>query len=369
MNPFNPSKLASALPPMVVGRSAEVARVSEILRSDGDFLLTGVPGVGRRTLVRSAAQQVGARVVEIDCLRATDYARFLQLLSDAILSVFSRPMELSLIQSWIEPHALELDTSSTGRAKLLMQFVPGEVAKRHWEIFQVLLALPQRLAEAMDCRVVLMFQNFPHLRSWDRSAKWEHYLRQEIQLQTRVSYAIIATVAEKWEEQAEMESMFLSPVADADLRSWLVTSMRQVELSLDQDAIQLILDTVQGHFGDAIVLSRRIWLEHRGGVSSQVRSHQVYRSSVSLIEDLSVTFESLILLLPSTQVRLLESLALDPTLRPHAKEYMQKHQLSRGGTLQGALLSLEHKGLIYGADRGYAIALPMLGLWLRYRLG
>jgi hypothetical protein len=90
---------------------------------------------------------------------------------------------------------------------------------------------------------------------------------------------------------------------------------------------------------------------------------------VSLIEDFSVTFESLILLLPSTQVRLLESLALDPTLRPHSKEYMQKHQLSRGGTVQGALLSLEHKGLIYGADRGYAIALPMLGLWLRYRLG
>jgi hypothetical protein len=189
--------------------------------------------------VRFAAQQVGARVVEIDCLRATDYARFLQLLSDAILSVFSRPMELSLIQSWIEPHGLELDTSSTGRAKLLMQFVPGASDEhRHWEIFQVLLALPQRLAESMDCRVVLMFQNFPHLRSWDRSSKWEHYLRQEIQLQTRVSYAIIATVAQKWEEQKDMESMFLSPVADSDLRSWLVTSMRQVELSLDQDAIQ-----------------------------------------------------------------------------------------------------------------------------------
>ncbi|MCY7407285.1 MAG: ATP-binding protein, partial [Alkalinema sp. CAN_BIN05] len=106
-----------------------------------------------------------------------------------------------------------------------------------------------------------------------------------------------------------------------------------------------------------------------GKVSVQVRSHQVYRSSVSLIEDLSVTFESLILLLPSTQVRVLECLALDPTDSPHANEYLKKHNLSRGGTLQGALLSLEQKGLVYGPDRGYKIALPMLGLWLRYRLG
>jgi hypothetical protein len=364
MNPFIPSPLVSSWPPVVVGRSLELEQVGDILKADGDLLLTGVPGIGRRTLVRSAARQVGARVVEIDCLRATDYLRFLQLLGDAILVTFSQPMELSLIHTYLEPHLLQLDTSNTGRAKLL---IPSGLDD--WVVFKRLLALPQVLAESMDCRVVLVFQNFPHIRSWDRSNKWEDYLRQKIQVQTRVSYAIIATMAQKWTEQTDMKTVFLAPVADADLRSWLVTSMRQVELSLDQDAIQLVLDSVQGHFGDALALSRRIWLEHRGKVSVQVRSHQVYRSSVSLIEDLSVTFESLILLLPSTQVRVLECLALDPTDSPHANEYLKKHNLSRGGTLQGALLSLEQKGLVYGPDRGYKIALPMLGLWLRYRLG
>ncbi len=364
MNPFIPSTLASSWPPVVVGRSLELEQVGDILKADGDLLLTGVPGIGRRTLVRSAARQVGARVVEIDCLRATDYSRFLQLLGDAILATFSQPMELSLVRTYLEPHSLQLDASNTGRAKLL---IPSGFDD--WLVFKRLLALPQVLAESMDCRVVLVFQNFPHIRSWDRSNKWEDYLRQKIQVQTRVSYGIIATMAQKWAEQTDMKTVFLGPVADADLRSWLVTSMRQVELSLDQDAIQLVLDIVQGHFGDALALSRRIWLEHRGKVSVPVRSHQVYRSSVSLIEDLSVTFESLILLLPSTQVRVLECLALDPTDSPHANEYLKKHNLSRGGTLQGALLSLEQKGLVYGPDRGYKIALPLLGLWLRYRLG
>jgi len=364
MNPFASNSASSVTPlSLLVGRSEELDRVSEILRLDGDLVLTGVPGVGRRTLIRSAARRLGAKVVEIDCLRSTDCSRFLRLFADAMLNAFQSPMELSLVQKFIAVSPLLLETSGTGKAKLLWQFAA------EWELFQILLALPQALAEALDCRVVLVFQNFPHIRSWDRSGQWEQHLRQEIQVQARVSYAIVATVAENWSEQPDMVSVVLAPVSDAAMRSWLLAVMRQVELNLDQDAIRLFLDTVQGHFGDAIALAKRIWLDYRHGVSSSVRSHQVYRSSVSLMEDLSVTFESLILLLPSTQVRVLESLALDPTDRPHAKEYMLKHQLSRGGTLQGALSSLEGKGLIYGAERRYAIALPMLGLWLRHRLG
>jgi hypothetical protein len=72
--------------------------------------------------------------------------------------------------------------------------------------------------------------------------------------------------------------------------------------------------------------------------------------------------------LPHSQVRLLESLAIDPTDSPHARHYARKHQLSRGGSLQGALASLQQKGLVYGSDFGYRIALPLLQQWLALRL-
>ncbi|MGI0490996.1 AAA family ATPase [Alkalinema pantanalense CENA528] len=356
MNPFLPAQL--------FGREAELTIVSQILADDGDLLLAGVPGIGRRRLMRSAAQRCRAKVVEIDCLRATDYRRFIQLLAEGILATFNSAMELSLIQRWSQQFSLILDTNSTGQPKLLFDFTKGE----EWPLLQAFLALPQILAEWLDCRVVLVFQSFPHIRSWDRQGKWEHYLRQEIQLQTRVSYAIIATVAEKWTEQSALETVLLGPLSDRDLRNWLELALASGQLALDEEAIGLFLSYVQGHFGDAIALVKRIWVDHRGS-GQIVRAHQVYRSAVSLIEDLAVTFESLILLLPNSQVRVLESLALDPTDSPHAKEYIQKHHLSRGGTLQGALSSLEQKGLIYGADYGYRIALPMLGLWLKHRLG
>ena len=45
-----------------------------------------------------------------------------------------------------------------------------------------------------------------------------------------------------------------------------------------------------------------------------------------------------------------------------------KHGLSRGGSLQVSLTGLQHKGLIYSAEQGYQLALPLLALWLRQRL-
>jgi hypothetical protein len=364
----------SFISPQLIGRKAELQQVSDLLAADGDLLLAGVPGIGRRTLLRAAAQQVKAKVIDIDCLRATDYGRFLDLLGDAILNCFPSAAELKLIHHWTQDQPFILQTTQ-GRSHLVWHRSTG----KEWVLFQALLTLPQVLAEALDCRVILVFQNFPHIRSWDRGGKWENYLRQEIQRQNRVSYALIATVAERWAEHANLKVLALSPLTDEELRPWLVETMATERMKLEPESQTLFLNYVQGHFGDAITLARRIWIDLGGQQRDKeadretvpytlIQPHHVDRSALALIEDLSVTFESLILLLPNSQVRVLESLALDPTDSPHAREYIQKHNLSRGGGLQGALASLEQKGLVYGAELDYRIALPLLGAWLRYRL-
>ncbi|KAM3093701.1 AAA family ATPase [Phormidesmis sp. 146-35] len=364
-NPFVPQNL--------VGRQTELRQVSKILAADGDLVLAGVPGIGRRTLVRWAARNCGARVIEIDCLRATDYRRFLELLAEGLIAAFESSKELALIQRWSQTQPLILQKLPNGRTCLVWQFSSG----KEWALFQALLTLPQVLAEWLDCRVVLVFQNFPHMRSWDRHSKWEHYLRQEIQQQSRVSYALIATVAERWVEQSDLQVVSLGPLSDEDLAPWLETAIAPEDLKFEPEALALFLSHVQGHFRDTIALLQRVWLDIKTGSHEWhtphptpllIQSHHIHRSTLALVEDLSVTFESLILLLPPSQVRVLESLALDPTDSPHAREYIQKHHLSRGGGLQGALASLEQKGLVYGPEYRYRIALPLLAFWLKYRL-
>ncbi len=365
-NPFVPQYL--------VGREQELEQVLQILLGDGDLLIAGVPGSGRRALIRWAASKLGARVLEIDCLRATDGVRFLQLLAESIMAVFAAPEELILIEQWLKQHPVSLEELPDGKTRLVWHVKAGG----EWLLFQTLLHLPQVMAQKLDSRVVIVFRNFPHIRSWDKDGKWEAYLRQEIALHTHVSYALIATVAEPWMEDTSLQVVSLVPLADDELRIWLEAAMLAEGLEFDESgaAIALFLSYVQGHLGDAIALSRRIWLDCRISSCSDasqkpglIQAHHVHRSALALMEDLAITFESLILLLPPTQVKVLESLALDPTDSPHSREYIQKHQLSRGGSLQGALASLEHKGLVYGAKYGYRIALPLLIFWLKHRIG
>ncbi|MBW4440257.1 MAG: ATP-binding protein [Plectolyngbya sp. WJT66-NPBG17] len=360
------------LSPQLVGRQQELDQVSQILLSDRDVLLAGVPGIGRRTLIRAAARDCGAKVLEIDCLRATNYERFLELLAAAIVATFESCEELTFIDRWSKEHPFIL-RSTNGRTQLVWHSSPG----KEWTLFEALLMLPQAIAEWLNSRVVIVFLNFPHLRSFDRANKWEQYLRQEVQQQSRVSYALISTVAERWTKPNDLQVISLCPVSDKTMQTWIAKAMLAEGLEFEPESLLLFLSYVQGHFGDAITLARRIWLEYGKRESDRkeckpvtiVQPHHVERSAIALIEDLSVTFESLILLLPNSQVRVLESLALDPTDSPHAREYIQKHNLSRGGGLQGALASLEQKGLVYGAELGYRIALPLLGAWLKYRLG
>lgn len=369
-----------ALSQLIV-RKAEIEIVSRLLDEDRDLMVAGVPGSGRRSLIQWAAQQVGARIINIDCLRATTSSRFLTLLAEGLLGVFAAPQELCLIQAWTQEQPLQWQTISGHRPSLAWKGGMEE----EWGIFQSLLRLPQVMAELLDCRVVFVFQNFPHIRSWDRSGEWEAYLRQEVQQQSRINYGIIATVPEPWTDESSLQVMVLAPLFPLEMKVWIEAVMAAKNLAFEREALDLFLDYTQGHLGDAIALARRICLAYQvealeryqgsasDGQNGKNRPHtiqlqHVHQSMLALIEDRSLTFESLLLLLPPIQARVLESLAIDPTDSPHAKDYVRIHQLSKGGGLQGALSGLEQKGLIHGPKLGYRVAMPLLAFWLKQRL-
>ncbi len=361
--------LSPFVPESLICRENEMQQVCALLQRDSDFVITGVPGIGRRALIRNAAQQVGARCLEIDFLRCRNAGQFLRFLADGLIDTFAAAEEIAKIQQWSLEQPLTLDQTLAAQAQLVWPKTPG----KEWPLFEGLLALPQHMAEWLDCQVVIVFHNFPHIRSWDRQGKWESHLRQEIERQSRVSYALVATVAEPWMTASQLPVIALVPLSDRELQPWIVSTMATAGLKFDPDsqALELFLSYVQGHMKDAITLAQRLWLNSSAIATPMpevIQAHQVHSTMLGLAQDMSVTFEALLLLLPSTQARVLESLALDPTDSPQASAYIKKHQLSRGGGLQGALTSLEQKGLIYGPQFGYRIALPILDFWLKGRL-
>jgi hypothetical protein len=352
----------------LIGRSREFQRIVEVLAMDGDLLIVGVPGSGRRTLVRAAAKEVNAVVMEIDCIRATDGERFVQLLAETIGQNFNN----SQIQDWVKTSANEyfvFENEASRKLKLRC----GLDQKQLWQGFEFLLKLPQKLAQDDDKRGVLILYAFPHIRSWDRSGLWEATFRREIKVQTRTNYVVIATIGEAnnhiEESDYPLEVLELGPLAKDIIAVWARGILHTQGLTFDprSQALQLFLDAVQGHIGDAMTLIRRFQgIPH---LNSLITEEAVQEAIDGLLKDLSMTFESLLMLLPPNQVHLLESLACDPTDKPQSREYIQKHCLSRGGSLQGALVGLQHKGLIYSAEQKYQLALPLMALWLRQRLG
>ncbi|MBD2386548.1 ATP-binding protein [Cylindrospermum sp. FACHB-282] len=352
-------------PLQLIGRSAEFQHLVEVLAQDGDLLITGVPGSGRRTLVRAGAQEVGAIALEIDCIRATDGERFVQLLAEAI----SQNWQPAKIQGWVAQNAVEFFCfHPDGKLKLWRSLNQ----KQLWQAFEILLNLPQIMAVDLNKQAVIILQSFPHIRSWDRNGLWETTFRREIKAQTHVSYILIATIAETSHHADEtnypLETIQLAPLAKDVLAVWAREILHTQGLKFDSRsvALQLFLNAVQGHIGDAMSLIRR--LPTLPSADGLITEKDVQQAIEGLLKDLSITFESLLMLLPANQVHLLESLALDPTEKPQSKEYIQKHGLSRGGSIQGALTGLQHKGLIYNAEQGYRLALPLLALWLRQRL-
>lgn len=351
----------------LIGRSAQFQRIVEVLAEDGDLLIAGVPGSGRRNMVRGAALEVGAFTLEIDCIRATDGERFVRLLAEAV----SQNFDVKLIEEWIDKIAFEVLAfyEERGTRKLQLRSLNP---KHVWQAFQLLIEFPQQVAERLNKRVVVILEGFPHIRSWDKNCLWEGTLRREINLQSRVSYVLIATIAEASTHAEEtnypIETMQISPLPSEVLGVWARGLLHAEGLTFDSrsHALQLFLEAVQGHIGDAMAIIRRLRVFRRE--DGLITEKEVKQAILELLEDLSITFESLLMLLPANQVHILECLAIDPTGKPQSKEYIQKHSLSRGGSLQGALTGLQHKGLIYGAEQGYKVALPLFALWLRQRL-
>ncbi|MGQ4646770.1 AAA family ATPase [Lyngbya aestuarii] len=360
-------------PFQLVGRQAQFQRITQVLARDGNLLIVGVPGSGRRTLVRRAAREVGVKILEVDCIRVTDGQRFVQLLCESIDQTFQSATAQALIEEWIERKAGELfflKDEESGRVRL--KPVRAQNQEQQWKAFEGLLNLLQELAESSGERVVLILESFPHIRSWDRHGVWEKFLRKQIEPQTQVSYVLVATIAEisihPDEPGNNLEIVQLAPLADDIVAAWVTEVLHAEDLTFDprSQALELFVNAVQGHLGDASALVRR--LKSVRVADGLIRDWHVQQAIQELLGDLSMVFESLLMLLPANQAHLLESLALDPTDKPQSRDYIHKHYLSRGGSLQGAIAGLQHKGLIYGSEQGYRLALPLFALWLCQRL-
>jgi hypothetical protein len=331
------------------------------LSQDGNLWLLGVPGSGRRTFIESAVADVGGVVLYLDCLRTTDKYRFITLLAQSFLGGFG---DLDEGLEWVGKNLEHQQVNINPKTRQLSLVI---TTQRTLELdFQKLLDLPQLIAERKQKRVVVFFNNFVHLDSWDRDQSWQQQLRHRLDDLPDANYVLgfgLGGAPENIpaQENSDFEVLPLLPLIPDLIRDWF-----DRHFFLTPAALEDIVEIVRGHRSTAIALSYRL-------PEIKVETHHIQEALTGLLDDLNSTFEMLLMQLPSIQCRVLETLALDPTAHPQSNEYTQKHSLPRGGSLQGALTALVKKDLLYGPDRigddqqslAYQFCQPLLGLWIQ----
>ncbi|MEM9090824.1 MAG: ATP-binding protein [Cyanobacteria bacterium P01_F01_bin.53] len=374
-------------------RSDELRRIKEAINQDRDLVVIGVTGSGRGELVEISAQEAEAMTLKIDCIKAVSLKSFLILFlkelltensrnerlkkwfrlqdKDSFLSFLQkRDIEKFLILDSIRPlEDCGVTTSEEDKGKVSLK-----------QTLEELIDLLEDFLTSKHIRVVVFLKNFTHLFSWDRDNKFSEFLLSKIHLCPHISYALIATYGE-WEskelnhlkkDELDIEPIQLPYISRGSLRSWARAELHANRIDSDDNGLDVFVDAVQGHFGDALALVRRLQSLHawdeKYKSAIKINDFHVEKAVNDLLKDLSVVFETLLLLLPATQVKLLESLAINPTKSPHSKKYAEAHGLPRGGGIQNALEGLKKKGLIYPQEYEYRLALPTLAQWIKQSL-
>jgi hypothetical protein len=335
--------------------------VAHDLNQDLNFWLLGVPGSGRKRFIEGAVQDIKGIVLYLDCLRATDKARFVSLLAQSFLAGYGAHTDgLAWVSRHLSHHRVQIDPRTCQLSLWVTQTRTLE------QDFLKLLELPQIIAERRQQRVVVFLNNFVHLTTWDREERWQQQIRAELDRLPDANYILGYGVSSGPNLTEAKERNFkvvkLMPLAADPMARWF-----QEQFQLTEGALEYLLTLAAGHVGTALALARRLNSENCLDEST------IEQVASELLQDQAATFETLLRQLPAIQARVLETLALDPTPHPQSNDYTQAHGLPRGGSLQGALTALVKKDLLYGPDSlsadgtnlAYHFCQPFLGRWVQ----
>lgn len=372
----------------VYSHANEFINIVRNFQKDNDLLITGVPGSGRYALVKRATEEIKARLIEIDCIKAASAIDFVDLFIKGIYKAFDKKYH-SVISQKLNDFLKDkkiVTKCREGDDVSILQILPTIDDDMLWQMFKFVVLLPGEITKYTNERVVVLLKQISHIRFWDRRKnsknEWEKFLRNKLNQDPKVSYVILETVAELEElnfdieekngeyyklfPDAPVEVIQLKPLLDAPLEFWIVNVLGESNLVISEEGIKEIISLVQGHIGSAESFVKRLKLICQPGTT--ISKDRVKNALNSILEDINVVFESLLLMLPASQLQLIECLAIEPTDKPHSKKYRDKHNLAKGGTLQGAIKGLQQKGLIYGAEDNFQLTLPLFAIWIKNNL-
>ena len=220
-----------------------------------------------------------------------------------------------------------------------------------------------------QARACVALDEFQEITELAEAKRIEGVLRSQIQLQRDVSYFFVGSRRRILQEmfsdksRAFYKSAFAYPLKEIPLKDFVVyiqTLFLQTGKTCPDSVAGEIYNRVQGYPHYVQKLAAIVWdLTEKECLAETVQS--AYSALIDMeAPDFEATWSGLTLI----QRAVLKALALEPNALPYSREFLERHQLTVGGTQRAIQVLLRMDIVEKESEGGYRLTDPVMRAWL-----
>jgi hypothetical protein len=376
-NPFRFG--AVALDDAFADRAGEREELVSDIRNGQDVVVFAPRRYGKSSLVWSAMQALareGILVAHVDLMTTPTKERLAAALARSIYEQIASPLERIKEKALAPFRGLQVAPTVTidpEDGSLAFSFALGRGEADLDATLERLLELPAELGGSGKRRTALVLDEFQEIVELDPNLP--RLLRSVIQLQPEVAHVYLGSkrhVMEKIFSNANepfwrsAKSIELGTIAADAFAPFIVERFRASGRSVEEDAIQELLEITGGHPYATQELAYFLWEQVADGESASVA--HLHDAVSTVLRSEHAHFTLLWEDASAVQRLVLQALAGESG-RPFTSAYRTRNNLPAATNVQKALRALEKREVVCGSAGAYRIVEPFLAEWLRANVG
>jgi uncharacterized protein len=377
-NPFVYGEVVPAT--SFVDRVDELDRLVRDLGSGQKVFLISPRRYGKSSLIRQAlraAARSGALTADITVSSYSSYLAFLEGYTRALLAMQTG---LEKARSWLRTAIgatrpeLRLEADTSGVVGVSVKF-PGvrtdrEISRLAAEVF----ALPQRLHELRQCKLVVALDEFQAIRGFNGGSV-EHTIRAAVQHQRGVGYVFAGSEPSLMERMLGPRRPFykagpvmrLEKIAPELFAAFIESRFSKTGIKPESGLGTAIVDLAGNLPYDVQRLAHESWDDVRAAGKRRVAVDDLHLTLRRLLAEHETFFEAVWQRLTLSQRATLRAVVLAEGREILGADRRERYRLGGASTVQASLQALLREDLIAREDDRYIVVDSLMREWIARR--
>jgi hypothetical protein len=377
-NPFVYGEIVTA--GAFADRQAERDRLVADLGAGQKVFLISPRRYGKSSLIRDVLGSLareGLVTLEVTVASSSSYLAFLEAYARALVSADTPTARLrrwarELFQG-VRPE-LRFDAGRADEAHVALAFpgvrTPRDVARLAAEVF----ALPARIAQVRQRRVVVALDEFQAIASFD-GGSIEHALRAAVQSQRQVGYVFSGSEPSLMERMLGPRRPFykagpvmrLEKIEPSLFAAFLEERIAGSGFSCEDGLGEAIVELAGNVPYDVQRLAHETWDDARASRRRSIGLDDLHRTLVRLLGEQHTVFEEAWQRLTLVQRAVLRAIVLEDGRELLSADVRVRHRLAGASTVQSALAALVRHDIVQKDGNRYVVNDSLLREWVARR--